>query len=253
MPRKTIKVDVSGPNPALRALHWLGQEAADALDPDAKTYGNRTLQQFCEKLAKDLRAGRLVDRRGQPLPLPTISKTTAYIARRFAMKYDSQQLETLCTLGERTGSPLGPSHVVELLRVENQRQRGSVASRCAAEGWSVRRLREKIAITQPAKRPRGRNRPRRATDKNSAIYNLKQWTDHWLNCSAKVFATEEGEKGCRKGDLPKALAKALDEATDTMRKLETRLSARLEQIRQQAAAGASKSKPRRKAARPKKI
>jgi hypothetical protein len=61
-------------------------------------------------------------------------------ARRFAALYDDRQLDEVCLLGQTTGRPLTWSHVVQLIRVADRRQRKTLAKQCAESSWSVRRL-----------------------------------------------------------------------------------------------------------------
>lgn len=61
-------------------------------------------------------------------------------ARRFAELYNRQQLAELCALGRKAGRPLKRSHVVQLIRVADRRQRKILAKQFALESWSVRRL-----------------------------------------------------------------------------------------------------------------
>jgi hypothetical protein len=65
-------------------------------------------------------------------------------ARRFAALYNDQQLDELCLLGRTTGRLLTRSHVVQLIRVADRRQRKMLAKECAEESWSVRRLEMEI-------------------------------------------------------------------------------------------------------------
>jgi hypothetical protein len=70
----------------------------------------------------------------------TPAKNRLMEARRFSALYDDRQLDELCALGQKTGRPLTRSHVLQLIRVADRRQRKALARQCAEESWSVQRL-----------------------------------------------------------------------------------------------------------------
>jgi hypothetical protein len=86
-------------------------------------------------------------------------------ARHFARLYDDKQLDKLCALGQKTGRALTRLHVLQLMRVDDRRQRDKLARKCSAKSWSVRQLELEVRRLVPPRRYGGRKQtPPRSID-----------------------------------------------------------------------------------------
>ena len=55
-------------------------------------------------------------------------------ARKFASTYTEPEFEELCKLGRPDGMPLGPRHVIGLLRIKDKRRRKQYQRKAVLEG-----------------------------------------------------------------------------------------------------------------------
>ncbi|MCA9235686.1 MAG: hypothetical protein KDA44_09445 [Planctomycetales bacterium] len=231
----------NGPNLPLRAYHWWGRRVIKVIGggpADRKrTYGDGAVQDLCDELTAQLAAGKLCDFAGQPLPLPRLTLTSAYQARRFALRYDDRQLKVLCDLGQGgQGAPLTVSHVLRLLQVSEGRLRNKLARSCSRDAWPVKRLADEIRVLQPRHAPRGGWKPRPAEDIPTAVAQLKVLTEQWLRRSARVFGDGKQTPGCRVTDLGRKVAAALKDAQNQMNQLDEALDAKLKKDRKRVRA-----------------
>ena len=72
------------------------------------------------------------------------SKSFVYDSRQFASSYTREEFDELIKLAEKHNAQLGPSHVVELLRLDDPKQRARVQTKAAENHWSVERLKKEV-------------------------------------------------------------------------------------------------------------
>ena len=162
------------PTKSIRDFHKLGQQVEQACHGRGKTrarYG--TLLKYSQD---------------KKISLNELTK-----ARTFARQYSTQaQLNWLCNLGQKHGTPLKRSHIVCLVTVKNQTQRDRLAKAAATHGWSAKQLTAEIHKIQP-KRAYGGKRPIVASDPRVAVHQLLQRTDQWLRL-AEDWRLRESER-----------------------------------------------------------
>jgi len=76
-----------------------------------------------------------------------IGRSRDYVdkARKFASTYTKAELDELCRLRRPDGMPLGPRHVIGLLRIKNKRDRKRFQRKAVVEGWSTRQVAAEIS------------------------------------------------------------------------------------------------------------
>ena len=66
-------------------------------------------------------------------------------ARKFASKYTESEFEELCAMKRPDGMPLGPRHVVGLLRITDKRKRKQLQRKAVLESWSTRKVAAEVS------------------------------------------------------------------------------------------------------------
>jgi hypothetical protein len=122
--------------------HLLRYEYSTMTDPTATVrrfyaLGKRANQVAAKRQAADNGVWGTMDRLGATT---SAQKSRIIEARRFATLYTDGQLDALCSLGRTNGRSLTRSHVVQLIRIADRRDRNILARKCASESWSVRWL-----------------------------------------------------------------------------------------------------------------
>jgi hypothetical protein len=200
------------------------------------------------------RLGKRIDRARSRRSIEQMSKhfkvglNAAYKARSFARKYNHQEFEELCRLGESTDAGISWTHVIQLLSIpdEKRAERRDLQSQSAQHGWSVAELRRRVrARLGPAQKPSGR--PYAHLHKPGlALQGLVEVSCAWLR---RYEASMQSEPNLLKAidaqgnRLPKQLRTDATSRLEQLRDAAMHMLEKLKQVEQRGASGAA-NRPR---------
>ena len=189
----------------LREFYELGNEVleADEKNPRRGTYSLGVTMEFANRIGM---ARDYVDK-----------------ARKFASTYTETDFEELCKLRGPDGMPLGPRHVIGLLRIKNKRQRKQIQRRAVSEGWSTRRIPLEISKFLGTGSSGGR-RPKSPQVIDDALMQVLTMTKRWGRWYEGFDSKKRKEKDLEKSrieveDLPDSVRKHLKSVTGQIQKL----------------------------------
>ena len=144
-------------------------------------------------------------------------------ARKFASTYTETDFEELCQLRRPDGKPLGPRHVIGLLRVKNKRQRKQFQRKVAIEGWSTRRIPLEVSKLLGTAGSGGR-KPRIPEKVDDALDQIVIMTKRWGRWYEGFDSGKRKKKKLKKSrieveDLPDFVRKHLKSVTGQIQKL----------------------------------
>ena len=144
-------------------------------------------------------------------------------ARKFASKYTESEFEELCTLRRPDGMPLGPRHVIGLLRITDKRQRKRLQRRAASEGWSTRRVAAEVSKLLGTAGSGGRQ-ARVPVNVDDALAQIITMTNRWSRWFAGINPKKRKEHDLGKDrievdDLPQSIGKSLKQVSEQIQKL----------------------------------
>jgi hypothetical protein len=164
-------------------------------------------------------------------------------ARKFARLYRSaRERKWILDLGRKEGKPLTKSHICRLVVVDDPNQRSRLATRCAKEAWSVRRLGIEVAQLQ-SKRSYGGRRLTCPASKIEALAETEQLAQRWIRWSEALDSAHEH----RSGKLSRPMRKRQQAITTEMEGLIEHIRRQL--ARRRLAAGKAKGRSRTKGSR----
>jgi hypothetical protein len=111
-------------------------------------------------------------------------------ARKFARLYSREQLNWLCSLGQKAGQPLTKSHISRLVVISKRGMRDQLAERCARHAWSVRRLEVEIQARQP-KREYGGRKPQQPSNRRELLLQTEEMAAGWIRWMEAVQRSEQ--------------------------------------------------------------
>jgi len=144
-------------------------------------------------------------------------------SRKFASTYTKAEFEELCRLRRPDGIPLGPRHVIGLLRIKNKRQRERLQRRAAIEGWSTRRIPLEVSKLLGTAGSGGR-RPKSPQVIDDALMQVLTMTKRWGRWYEGFDSKKRKEKDLEKSrieveDLPDSVRKHLKSVSGQIQKL----------------------------------
>ena len=119
--------------------------------------------------------------------------------------------------------------MLRLITVSDLRQRNSLASRCAAEAWSVQRFSLAIRSIRPSQAGSGR-RPPRPHDAQEALAALEQMAVRWTRWLEVLSSNGSQPKGAKLSDLPASVRRRLIRASQGIGDLKEAVSRELQKL-----------------------
>ncbi len=146
-------------------------------------------------------------------------------ARKFASTYTKAEFRELCALRRPDGTPLGPRHVIGLLRITDKRHRKRLQREAAREGWSTRRVAAEVSRLLGTAGSGGRQ-AKAPADVEDALGQIITMSNRWSRWYAGYDLASSGEKESGKSrievdDLPESIRKPLKAVSGQIRKLKT--------------------------------
>ena len=196
------------PDPAvkkLRKFYKLGLDvlAADKVNPQKGKYSPGVSKKFATQVGK---ARDFVDK-----------------SRVFASKYTVTEFKELCALRRPDGKPLGPRHVIGLLRIKIKQKRKRLQRKAAIEGWSTRRVAAEVSKLLGTAGSGGRQ-AKVPADTEEALSQIITMTNRWERWFGGFDPEQRKRKNLEKSrvevdDLPEAVHKQLKSAMKQIQKL----------------------------------
>jgi hypothetical protein len=156
-----------------------------------------------------------------------IGRSRDYVdkARKFASTYTKADLKELCRLRRPDGMPLGPRHVIGLLRIKNKRDRKRIQRKAVVEGWSTRQVAAEISKLLNTGGLGGR-RPKTPKTVDDALMQVQTMTNRWSRWFTGFDRRQNDEQEqdtSRIGldDLPEPIRKQLKSSARQIQKLKT--------------------------------
>ena len=154
-----------------------------------------------------------------------IGRSRDYVdkARKFASTYTKAELDELCRLRRPDGMPLGPRHVIGLLRIKNKRDRKRFQRKAVVEGWSTRQVAAEISKLLSTGGSGGR-RPKTPKTVDDALIQVQTMTNRWCRWYAGFDRQQDDEQEQDKNrigldDLPEPIRKQLKSSARQIQKL----------------------------------
>jgi hypothetical protein len=154
-----------------------------------------------------------------------IGRSRDYVdkARKFASTYTKAELDELCRLKRPDGMPLGPRHVIGLLRIKNKRDRKRFQRKAVVEGWSTRQVAAEISKLLSTGGSGGR-RPKTPKTVDDALIQVQTMTNRWSRWYAGFDPQADNGKDLDKSrigldDLPEPIRKQLKSSARQIEKL----------------------------------
>jgi hypothetical protein len=119
--------------------------------------------------------------------------------------------------------PLGPRHVIGLLRITDKRQRKRLQRKAAIDGWSTRRVAAEVSKLLGTAGSGGRQ-AKAPADVGEALAQIVTMTNRWSRWFEGFDSTRSKDKTTAKSrievdDLPASVCKSLKAVSGQIRKL----------------------------------
>ena len=141
---------------------------------------------------------------------------TAKKMRRLAGEYTAGQIDALCDLVVKHGSSFSGTHMLILLRVENRKQRNTLAKQAIRESWSTSRLERAIQAAKGERRPNVGRKPKVPDDPVECLITLQALCAKFNAWCAAVL-----------GRLPEKVQLPVNEATEAVEKVRAAVAGHL--------------------------
>ena len=148
------------------------------------------------------------------------------------------EFKELSTLNRSEGTPLGPRHVIGLLRIKNKRKRKQFQRKAVRESWSTRRIAGEVSKLLGAAGSGGRQ-AKAPADVDDAMAQIITMSNRWSRWFEGFTPKKRQEKGLEKSrievdDLPDSVGKLVKSVTGQIQKLKKAVEEELKLAAQQA-------------------
>jgi hypothetical protein len=149
-------------------------------------------------------------------------------AQRFADLYDAGAIKKLLAQCKVSDYVIGPTHIIELLRVPIPKERRHFQTKMIAEGWTRSQLAQQIMSRYGARRVGGRS-PRVPRDKAQLLSQIEGMCEHWRRWHKKLMAgnAEEAVADAPGSLLPRSVRQLVEKAVAQIAVLQQRASREL--------------------------
>ena len=181
-------------NPELRSFYRLGQQACKVKEENRKPPRGKLRFSVIDHIEEAT---------GE-------SRNEVQKAWSFARRYTKEDLEWLCSLGSKKGTPLTRCHVHRLVTVEDDQLRRDLAERTSNEEWTVDRLSVEIRLANERPTKSGR-RPERFPTVLDAMLGVEKLVKRLsvLKSTLQEPDDDDDAAGVALKDLPRSIKSPL--------------------------------------------